>query len=122
VAGASEYLLGADAFVFPTIYEPFSNACLEAMAAGLPVVTTAVNGASEVLRDGVSGFVVDDPQDDARIAERMQALLSADTRRRMGEEARRAAEGLTLERNASETLSVLDAAWREKAGLRGDAG
>ena len=116
VAGAVEYLLGADAFVFPTIYEPFSNACLEAMAAGLPVITTAVNGASEILRDGVSGFIVDDPQDDARIAARMEALLCADTRRRMGEEARRAAEGLTLERNASETLSVLEAAWRKKTG------
>ena len=116
VAGASEYLLGADAFVFPTIYEPFSNACLEAMAAGLPVVTTAVNGVSEVIRDGVSGLVVDDPMDDAGIAERMARLLSVDTRRRMGGEARRAAAALTPERNAEETLSVLDAAWREKAG------
>jgi len=122
VAGAAEYLLGADAFVFPTIYEPFSNACLEAMAAGLPVITTAVNGVSEVIRDGVSGFVVDDPMDDGGIAERMEWLLSADTRRRMGEEARRAAEGLTPERNAAETLSVLEEAWRKKAGLREDAG
>jgi UDP-glucose:(heptosyl)LPS alpha-1,3-glucosyltransferase len=121
VAGAAEYLLGADAFVFPTIYEPFSNACLEAMAAGLPVITTAVNGASEVLRDGVSGFVVDDPGDDAGIAERMERLLSVDTRRRMGEEARRAAEGLTPERNAAETLSVLEEAWRKKAGPGGGA-
>jgi UDP-glucose:(heptosyl)LPS alpha-1,3-glucosyltransferase len=122
VAGASEYLLGADAFVFPTIYEPFSNACLEAMAAGLPVITTAVNGVSEVIRNGVSGLVVDDPMDDAGIAARMEALLCADTRRRMGEEARHAAEGLTPERNAEETLSVLEAAWRKKTGLREDAG
>ena len=121
VAGAADYLLGADAFVFPTIYEPFSNACLEAMAAGLPVITTAVNGVSEVIRDGVSGLVVDDPMDDAGIAERMARLLSVDTRRRMGEEARRAAEGLTLERNAAETLSVLEDAWRKKADPAGRA-
>ena len=121
VAGAAEYLLGADAFVFPTIYEPFSNACLEAMAAGLPVITTAVNGVSEVIRDGVSGLIVDDPMDDAGIAERMQRLLHVDTRRRMGEEARRAAEGLTPERNAAETLSVLEEAWRKKAGPGGGA-
>jgi UDP-glucose:(heptosyl)LPS alpha-1,3-glucosyltransferase len=121
VAGAAEYLLGADAFVFPTIYEPFSNACLEAMAAGLPVITTAVNGVSEVIRDGVSGFVVDDPMDDAGIAERMERLLSVDLRRRMGEEARRAAEGLTMERNAEETLSVLEEAWRKKTGPGGRA-
>lgn len=119
VAGAADYLLGADVFVFPTIYEPFSNACLEAMAAGLPVITTAVNGVSEVIREGVSGLVVDDPMDDAGIAERMERLLSIDTRRRMGEEARRAAEGLTMERNAAETLSVLEEAWRKKAGPGG---
>jgi UDP-glucose:(heptosyl)LPS alpha-1,3-glucosyltransferase len=122
VAGAAEFLLGADAFVFPTIYEPFSNACLEAMAACLPVITTAVNGVSEVIRDGVSGLVVDDPMGDAGIADRMERLLSVDTRRRMGEEARRAAAALTPERNAEETLSVLEAAWRKKTGLREDAG
>jgi len=85
------------------------------------VITTAVNGASEVIRDGVSGLVVDDPMDDAGIAERMERLLSVDTRRRMGEESRRAAEGLTLERNALETLSVLEEAWRKKAGPGGGA-
>jgi UDP-glucose:(heptosyl)LPS alpha-1,3-glucosyltransferase len=121
VAGAEEYLLGADAFVFPTIYDPFANACLEAMAAGLPVITSAVNGVSEVIRDGVSGFVVEDPMDDAGIAERMERLLSVGLRRRMGEEARRAAEGLTMERNAVETLSILEEAWRRKAKPGGGA-
>jgi len=91
------------------------------MAAGLPVVTTAVNGASEILQDGVSGFIVDDPQDDARIAARMEALLCADTRRRIGEEARRVAAALTPERNTAETLSVLEAAWRKKTGSGEDA-
>jgi len=114
VAGAAEFCLGADAFVFPTVYEPFSNACLEAMAAGLPVVTTAVNGAAEVIRDGESGFVLPDPQDDALLAERMMALLDGDLRRRMGAEARRAAESLTPERNVAETLAVLARAWAEK--------
>jgi len=120
VAGAAEYLLGADAFVFPAIYEPFSNACLEAMAAGLPVITTAVNGVSEVIRDGVSGLVVDDPMDDAVIAERMGALLDGTLRRRMGAAARRAAETLTPERNVSGTLAVLTRAWAEKTGGGGE--
>ncbi len=120
VAGAVEFFLGADAFVFPTVYEPFSNACLEAMAAGLPVITTAVNGAAEVLRDGESGFVLSDPQDDALLAERMEALLDGNRRRRMGVAARRAAETLTPERNVSETLAVLSRAWAEKTGVVGD--
>ena len=115
-AGAVDFYLGCDAFVFPTVYEPFSNACLEAMAAGLPVVTTAVNGAAEVLRDGESGFVLPDPQDDALLASRMDDLLDGELRRRMGEAARRAAGPLTPGRNAAETLAVLSRAWAEKTG------
>jgi len=114
VAGADDLFLGADAFLFPTVYDPFSNACLEAMAAGLPVVTTTVNGASEVLRDGESGFLLEDPLDAPVLADRMEKLLSSDLRHRMGERARRAAEEHPVERNTRETLEVLDAAWGKR--------
>jgi len=116
VAGADDLFLGADAFLFPTVYEPFSNACLEAMAAGLPVVTTTVNGASEVLREGESGFLLEDPLDASALADRMGKLFSLDLRGRMGEEARRVAEAHPVERNTRETLEVLDAAWRARSG------
>ena len=119
VAGARDFFLGADAFVFPTLYEPFSNACLEAMAAGLPVVTTAVNGASEVLREGESGYVVDDPLDADALADRMERLLSPDRRASMGAAARRTAERHTRERNISETMAVLSRVWAEKTGAGG---
>ena len=115
VAGADDLFLGADAFIFPTIYEPFSNACLEAMAAGLPVVTTTVNGASEVLREGESGFLLEDPLDAPVLADRMEKLLSFDLRRRMGEQARRIAEEHPVERNTLETLELLDRAWRARS-------
>ncbi|PYK94833.1 MAG: hypothetical protein DME36_04225 [Verrucomicrobia bacterium] len=49
----------ADIFILPTIYDPFSNACLEALASGLPVITTHANGFSEVIEDGVHGTIVD---------------------------------------------------------------
>jgi UDP-glucose:(heptosyl)LPS alpha-1,3-glucosyltransferase len=114
VAGADDLFLGADAFLFPTVYEPFSNACLEAMAAGLPVVTSTVNGASEVLREGESGFLLEDPLDASALADRMGKLFSLDLRGRMGEEARRVAEAHPVERNTRETLEVLDGAWRAK--------
>jgi len=114
VAGADDLFLGADAFLFPTVYEPFSNACLEAMAAGLPVVTTTVNGASEVLREGESGFLLEDPLDASALADRMKKLFSSDLRQRMGEQARRIAEAYPVERNTRETLEVLDSAWRSR--------
>jgi UDP-glucose:(heptosyl)LPS alpha-1,3-glucosyltransferase len=49
----------ADIFILPTIYDPFSNACLEALACGLPVITTSSNGFSEIIQDGVNGSIVD---------------------------------------------------------------
>lgn len=51
----------ADIFILPSIYDPFSNACLEALASGLPVITTRDNGFSEIIEDGVHGSVVDLP-------------------------------------------------------------
>ncbi|MEY2555196.1 MAG: UDP-glucose:(heptosyl)LPS alpha,3-glucosyltransferase [Verrucomicrobiota bacterium] len=51
----------ADIFILPSIYDPFSNACLEALASGLPVITTRDNGFSEIIENGVHGSVVDFP-------------------------------------------------------------
>lgn len=70
------FYVGADLFVFPTVYEPFSNVCIEAMAAGLPVVTSRINGASEVLIEGENGCVIEDPFDPAEIAEKIQKGLA----------------------------------------------
>ena len=53
----------ADVFVAPTLYDPFSNACLEALAAGLPVLTTPANGFSEILTPGRDGEVIASPAD-----------------------------------------------------------
>jgi len=51
----------ADIFILPTIYDPFSNACLEALASGLSIITTRSNGFSEIIEDGVHGSIVDNP-------------------------------------------------------------
>lgn len=48
----------ADIFVLPTLYDPFANVCLEALACGTPVLTTPGNGAAEVLEHGRTGFVL----------------------------------------------------------------
>ncbi|NNG47348.1 MAG: glycosyltransferase family 4 protein, partial [Deltaproteobacteria bacterium] len=114
--GAEEYFLGADAFVFPTLYEPFGSVCLEAMAAGLPVVTTCFSGASEVLRDGESGFVLSDPLDDAALADRMGRLCRKDLREKMGAASRVQAESMSREKNVQETLAVLSEVWKGRTG------
>jgi UDP-glucose:(heptosyl)LPS alpha-1,3-glucosyltransferase len=53
----------ADIFILPTFYDPFSNACLEALASGLPVITTRDNGFSEIIDHGVQGSIVDHARD-----------------------------------------------------------
>jgi UDP-glucose:(heptosyl)LPS alpha-1,3-glucosyltransferase len=53
----------ADIFILPTLYDPFSNACLEALAFGLPVITTRDNGFSEIIDDAIHGSIIEDPRD-----------------------------------------------------------
>lgn len=65
---APALIAAADAMVLPTIYDPCANACLEALHLGLPVVTTAANGASELVAEGVGGFTVAEPADAAALA------------------------------------------------------
>jgi UDP-glucose:(heptosyl)LPS alpha-1,3-glucosyltransferase len=66
----------ADVFALPTLYEPWGLVIVEALASGLPVVTTALAGASVAIQPGVTGEVLDDPEDAARLAELLGALLN----------------------------------------------
>jgi UDP-glucose:(heptosyl)LPS alpha-1,3-glucosyltransferase len=108
VKSAIKYYQASDIFVLPTLYEPFSNACLEAMATGLPVVTSIVNGASEVISDGESGAVVDDPTDHVALAGRIREFMSADKRASASVLARKAAEALTIEKNVDAFMQLID--------------
>ena len=65
------FLGAADAFVLPTLYDPLSNAVLEALACGLPVVTSTRCGAGELVVAHDAGWTCD-AADDAAFAERMQ--------------------------------------------------
>jgi len=53
------YLFASDAFVFPSAYEVFSLVCLQAAAAGLPLIVTRLHGVEEFMADGVTGWVVE---------------------------------------------------------------
>jgi UDP-glucose:(heptosyl)LPS alpha-1,3-glucosyltransferase len=103
---------GADLFVLPTLYDPFANACLEAMACGLPVLTTEANGAAELIQDGVNGRVVADALDIEPLADALHSLLPQERRRVMGETAAKIAGEYPLSRALGQTLrlyeSVLD--------------
>ena len=63
-----------DIYVQPSLEEGFGMAALEAMAAGLPVVATAVGGVPELVEDGRTGWLVP-PSDTAALTDRLRALL-----------------------------------------------
>jgi UDP-glucose:(heptosyl)LPS alpha-1,3-glucosyltransferase len=73
----------SDVFVLPTKHDPCSLVVLEALAMGLPVISTKFNGACEIMTDGVHGFVLEDPQDAEALAGAMRKMLDAELRGRM---------------------------------------
>jgi UDP-glucose:(heptosyl)LPS alpha-1,3-glucosyltransferase len=97
----------ADIFILPSIYDPSSNACLEALASGMPVITTRDNGFSEIIQDGVHGSVVDSPND-TRALRDMIRFWSDESRRASArsKNAQRASE-FDIARNVEATLNVL---------------
>lgn len=101
----------ADLLVFPTHYDPFANVCLEALACGLPVLTTTTNGASEVIAEGIDGYVVSGrPLPHAEsIAAKIAVFLrlSAEERRLMRGAAREKAAAYTVEANAARVAELL---------------
>lgn len=97
----------ADVFCLPTFYDPCSLVLLEALAAGLPVVTTRFNGAGELVMQGHEGFILDDPRDADALADTLVRFFDAPTRTRMSVAARRLAEKCTSEINFGEILAVL---------------
>ena len=83
----------ADLVALPARYEPFGNVHLEALASGVPVLTTRAAGGAEVIRDGVSGAVVAGSTAE-EILHGLRAVRESDARR-MSLEARAAAEPFT---------------------------
>ncbi|HOI93135.1 MAG TPA: glycosyltransferase family 4 protein [Syntrophobacter fumaroxidans] len=96
------FYAGADIFALPALYDPFPTVILEAMASGLPVITTAQCGAAEIISNGREGFVLRSPDEVATLADHLRQLYSAPFRAAMSERARVAAEAFPVERTMRE--------------------
>ena len=99
----------ADLLVFLPIYEPSSNVVAEALASDLPVITSSLNGASEIITPGKNGTIIPDPRDTDAVAEAIRFWI---LQRGLAEMPPK--EQLSLERNVEETLAVLEMAAKEK--------
>ncbi len=97
----------ADVLVHPAVYEPFANVCMEAMASGLPVVTSRINGVSEVIEQGKNGAIVEKPEDIEALAAAIRPLLDEKTRRTAGAFGRKTAEAYAFGPHITETLRVI---------------
>jgi UDP-glucose:(heptosyl)LPS alpha-1,3-glucosyltransferase len=95
----------ADVFILPTLYDPFPNVVLEALACGLPVITSFKSGAAEVIADHSNGFVCD-AYDLGKLQDAMRILSDRDTAERMGKQARTVAEKYDLDKMAGNLTSL----------------
>jgi UDP-glucose:(heptosyl)LPS alpha-1,3-glucosyltransferase len=104
-ADVKPYYGAVDALVLPTLYDPFPNVALEAMASGLPVITSTKCGAGELIEPGSNGFVCD-ALDDAALAGHMRVLSDPATASRMGSAARQLSESLSLEQMSRKMVAL----------------
>lgn len=101
-----------DLFILPTFYDACSLVVFEAMAAGLPAITTVFNGAAGVITDGVDGVVLLDPKDVEAMSEAMERFLDPGVLESASHAARQTARKYTLENNHRKMIEIL----REAAG------
>lgn len=72
------WLAGADMLVLPTQYEPFGLVIVEALASGVPVITSRLAGAAVAVQEGVTGFLQDDPHDASELAALIKLATAVD--------------------------------------------
>jgi len=95
----------ADCLVLPSLYDPFPNAALEALAMGLPVIVSSSCGAAEIVEPGVNGWVCD-AADAADIARTMRLAGAGARGERMAQAARATAEAYGLDAMAAKLTEL----------------
>ncbi len=100
-----KFYAASDIFVLPTIYDPFSNVILEALASGLPVITTRNNGAAEIIDEGLDGSVLKNALDFTELSAKIDALFAMPQSVRKA--ARKKAENFSIEKSAQELINVI---------------
>lgn len=108
------FLHAADVLVHPTYYDPCSRVVLEALAAGLPAITTRLNGASERIEDGVHGYVINSPEDIDGLADRLGRLANTAHREACAAQAAGAVAECTMQAHARRVRALYERVVEEK--------
>jgi len=109
-----KYYGASDLLVHPTFYDACSLTVLEALASGVPVITTRSNGASGIINQGQEGFIISDPRDSQTLGQQISFFFSGELREKASIASRRLAEYYSLERNWVEIRSILGEVFCEK--------
>lgn len=103
------YFAAADIYASPSLEDSFALPVLEAMACGLPAVTSRAAGVSELIHHGDDGLILEDPRDSGTLATYLRTLIAdATLRERLGANAARTASQYSWERNAEQLREVID--------------
>jgi glycosyltransferase involved in cell wall biosynthesis len=110
-----DFYAAADLYVSPSREDSFGLPVLEAMACGLPVITSTFAGVAELITDETDGFILRDPSDSQALAQLLERLyVDESLRNRISEAATRTAEQWTWDRNAAEIWELLKYAAEKK--------
>ena len=110
VTETAPFYQAAAVLALPTLYDPCSNVVLEALACGLPAVTTAANGAAEFITPGENGVILPQPDDIAGLGDALAAFLARGRDPEVHRAAAQAVAGLSWESTVAQTLEVLQEA------------
>lgn len=105
----------SDFFVLPTYYDPCSLVVFEALACGLPVITTRMNGAGELISQGQEGFVVAAPDALESLTSAFEQLTDDASRRAMSAAATRLGQAQSFDRHLEKLMGLFEQVAASKA-------
>lgn len=103
-----DYYANCDVLILPTFYDACSLVVIEAMACGLPAITTIYNGAAGIITNEKDGYIISHPPRSAELAEAMKALMVRERLKNMSIEASMTGKKYSVKKNHHEMIRVFN--------------
>ncbi len=113
-----DLMAGFDVFAMSSRYEAFPYVLLEAAARGLPIITTHVGGAHEIISSGKSGFISEQHEDEKYFSYILRLCENPKKREEMSHHAKESIKKFSVDRMVSETIDVYTACLKKSARSR----